>query len=122
MEKENLFKWKHYHPDLILLTVRWLQYKLSLRDLTEMMEEHRLSTAHTTLMRWIHRYDPELDERIRSMLGLKSFHTTKSILSGIEAIHIILKKDNLFYRTSLSKIKRSAFTKCLDLHKYKLHQ
>ncbi|MGE8082062.1 IS6 family transposase, partial [Peribacillus loiseleuriae] len=23
MEKENLFKWKHYQPDIILLTVRW---------------------------------------------------------------------------------------------------
>ncbi|MEH7216631.1 IS6 family transposase, partial [Bacillus toyonensis] len=23
MEKENLFKWKHYQPDIILLTIRW---------------------------------------------------------------------------------------------------
>ncbi|MDA2639199.1 IS6 family transposase, partial [Bacillus cereus] len=23
MEKENIFKWKHYQPDIILLTVRW---------------------------------------------------------------------------------------------------
>lgn len=23
MEKENLFKWKHYQQDIILLTVRW---------------------------------------------------------------------------------------------------
>ncbi|MFD6511455.1 IS6 family transposase, partial [Bacillus sp. NPDC060175] len=23
MEKQNLFKWKHYQPDIILLTVRW---------------------------------------------------------------------------------------------------
>ncbi|MED1625306.1 IS6 family transposase, partial [Bacillus pseudomycoides] len=23
MEKENLFKWKHYQKELILLTVRW---------------------------------------------------------------------------------------------------
>ncbi|MED4587471.1 IS6 family transposase, partial [Priestia flexa] len=22
MEKQNLFKWKHYQPDIILLTVR----------------------------------------------------------------------------------------------------
>lgn len=37
-------------------------------------------------------------------LGLKSFRTAKSILSGIEEMHII-KKDNLLYGTSLSKIK-----------------
>ncbi|NSW39634.1 IS6 family transposase, partial [Bacillus sp. Xin1] len=23
MKKENLFKWKRYQPDIILLTVRW---------------------------------------------------------------------------------------------------
>ncbi|MGN7197570.1 IS6 family transposase, partial [Bacillus mycoides] len=23
MEKRNLFKWKHYHHDIILQTVRW---------------------------------------------------------------------------------------------------
>ncbi len=29
MEKQNLFKWKHYQPDIILLTVRWyLRYTL----------------------------------------------------------------------------------------------
>ncbi|WP_116733407.1 recombinase family protein [Bacillus proteolyticus] len=39
MEKENLFKWKHYQPELILLTVRWyLRYNLSFRNLVEMME------------------------------------------------------------------------------------
>ncbi|MGX5576395.1 IS6 family transposase, partial [Bacillus toyonensis] len=23
MKRENVFKWKHYQPDIILLTVRW---------------------------------------------------------------------------------------------------
>nr|CBW44213.1 IS240 transposase [Bacillus cereus VPC1401] len=40
MKKENLFKWKHYQPDLILLTVRWyLRYNLSFLDLVEMMKK-----------------------------------------------------------------------------------
>jgi transposase-like protein len=44
MEKQNLFKWKHYQPDIILLTVRWhLLYNLSFRDLVDMMEERGLS-------------------------------------------------------------------------------
>ncbi|MCY8282426.1 IS6 family transposase, partial [Bacillus inaquosorum] len=30
-------------------------------------------------------------QRVRSVLGLKSFHTTKSIPSGIEAMYIIKK-------------------------------
>ncbi|MGH0945109.1 IS6 family transposase, partial [Bacillus mycoides] len=69
MEKENLFKWKHYQPDIILLTIRWyLRYNLSFRDLVEMMEERGLSLAHTTIMRWVHQYGPELNERIRKHL------------------------------------------------------
>ena len=69
MEKKNLFKWKHYQPDIILLTVRWyLRYNLSFRDLVEIMEERGLSIAHTTIMRWVHQYGPELDERVRRHL------------------------------------------------------
>jgi transposase-like protein len=69
MEKENIFKWKHYQPDIIVLTVRWyLRYNLSLRDLVEMMEERELSLAHTTIMRWVHQYGSALNERIRKHL------------------------------------------------------
>ncbi|MBT2258907.1 IS6 family transposase [Priestia megaterium] len=69
MKKPAEFKWKHYQPDIILLTVRWyLRYNLSFRDLVEMMEERGLSIAHTTIMRWVHQYGPELDERVRRHL------------------------------------------------------
>ncbi|MFL0491786.1 IS6 family transposase [Bacillus sp. 179-I 2A5 NHS] len=69
MEEQNLFKWKHYQPDIILLTVRWyLRYNLSFRDLVEMMEERGLSLTHTTIMRWVHQYGPELDKRVRRHL------------------------------------------------------
>lgn len=69
METENVFKWKHYQPDIIVLTVRWyLRYNLSFRNLVEMMEERCLSLAHTTIMRWVHQYGPELDRRIRRHL------------------------------------------------------
>ena len=64
-----MFKWKHFQPDIILLTVRWyLRYNLSFRDLVEMMEERGLSITHTTIMRWVHQYAPELDKRIRRHL------------------------------------------------------
>lgn len=33
-----------------------------------MMEERGLSIAHTTIMRWVHQYGPELDERVRRHL------------------------------------------------------
>ena len=69
IEKQDLFKWKHYQPEIILLTVRWyLRYNLSFRNLVEMMEERGLSMAHTTIMRWVHQYGPELDKRVRRHL------------------------------------------------------
>jgi transposase, IS6 family len=50
VENQSLSKWKHYQPDIILLTVRWyLRYNLSFRDLVEMMEERGLSIAYTTI-------------------------------------------------------------------------
>src|SRR6478609_11624040 len=69
MEKQNLFKWKHYQPEIILLTVRWyLQYNLSFRNLVEMMEERGLSIAHTIIMRWVHQYGHQLEEKVRHHL------------------------------------------------------
>ncbi|MEH7217273.1 IS6 family transposase, partial [Bacillus toyonensis] len=54
---------------MILLAVRWyLRYSLSYRDLVEMMEERGLTLAHTTIMRWVHRYGADLDKRIRRYL------------------------------------------------------
>jgi IS6 family transposase len=34
----------------------------------EMMEERGLSLSHTTIMRWVHQYEFELNERIRKHL------------------------------------------------------
>jgi IS6 family transposase len=62
----NLFKWKHFNAEIILLTVRWyLQYRLSYRDLVEMMSERGISISHTTIMRWVHQYAPEIANRVR---------------------------------------------------------
>ena len=47
-----------------MVCVRWyLRYKLSFRDLVEMMAERGLSLAHTTIMRWIRRFAPEFEKR-----------------------------------------------------------
>ena len=75
VEGQNLFKWKHYQPDIILLTVRWyLQYHLSFHNLVEVMEERGVSMAHTTIMRWIHQYSPELDKRSGVISGKRMPH------------------------------------------------
>lgn len=62
--KSNLFKGRHFEQEIIVLCVRWyLRYKLSYRDLVEMMAERGLSVAHTTILRWVQRYTPEFDKR-----------------------------------------------------------
>jgi hypothetical protein len=33
-----------------------------------MMEERGLFIVHTTIMRWVHQYGPELDERVRGII------------------------------------------------------
>jgi IS6 family transposase len=66
---DNPFKWRHFQPEIILLTVRWyLRYSLSYRDLEEMMTERGLSLNHTTIYRWVQRYAPEIDKRSRPYL------------------------------------------------------
>jgi transposase-like protein len=40
-----------------------LRFKLSFRDLVEMMAECGLSMAHTTIMRWVRHYVPEFERR-----------------------------------------------------------
>jgi transposase-like protein len=61
---EALFAGRHFDCEIIILCVRWyLRYKLSLRDLVEMMAERGLHLAHTTIMRWIERYVPEFEKR-----------------------------------------------------------
>jgi transposase, IS6 family len=65
----NSFKWKHYAGEIILLNVRWyLKYALSYRNLKEMMAEREIQVDHSTVMRWVHRYLPEIEKKIRKHL------------------------------------------------------
>lgn len=61
---DDLFKGRHFDGEIIVLCVRWyLRFKLSFRDLVEMMAERGIYLAHTTVMRWIQRYAPEFEKR-----------------------------------------------------------
>jgi len=61
----NSFKWKHYAGEIILLNVRWyIKYSLSYRNLKEMMAERGIEVDHTTVMRWVHQYSPEIEKKV----------------------------------------------------------
>ncbi len=65
----NSFKWKHFVGEIILLNVRWyLKYPLSYRNLKEMMAERGIIVNHTTIMRWVHQYSPEIEKKVRRHL------------------------------------------------------
>ena len=58
---DELFEGRRFAREIIVLSVRWyLRFKLSFRDLVEMMAERGLST---TVMRWVHHYAPEFVRR-----------------------------------------------------------
>ena len=61
-----LFRGRHFEDVIIVLCVRWyLRYSLTYRDLEEIMAERNLSVDHVTIWRWVQRYAPVLNHRIR---------------------------------------------------------
>jgi len=117
---EALFDGRHFDREIIILCVRWyLRYKLSLRDLVEMMAERGLSLVHTTIMRWVKRFTPEFVKRwnrfgiptgrswrvdetylknrgkwvylYRAVDPAERFRSAATTISGIELMHRIRK-------------------------------
>ena len=61
---QELFKGRHFDREIIVLCVRWyLTFKLSSRDLVQMMAERGILLAHTTILRWVQRYVPDFEKR-----------------------------------------------------------
>ena len=62
--ERDLFKGRHFERGIIILCVRWyLSYKLSSRDLVEMMSGRGVSQARMTILRWVQRYVPLFEKR-----------------------------------------------------------
>ncbi len=66
----GLFKWRQFEPEMILLAVGWyLRFSLSYRDVEELLAERGLRADHVTVWRWVQRYAPEVNRRLRSRLN-----------------------------------------------------
>src|SRR5215216_3576480 len=62
----SLFRGRHFDWAIIILCIRWyITYKLSYRDLAEMMAERGVDISHTTILSWVQRYVPEFAKRRR---------------------------------------------------------
>src|SRR5271157_853620 len=65
----GLFKWRQFEPEVILLAVGWyLRFSLSYRDVEELLADRGLLVDHVTVWRWVQRYAPEMERRLRSRL------------------------------------------------------
>jgi transposase, IS6 family len=65
----GLFKWRQFEPEMILLAVGWyLRFSLSYRDVEELLAERGLLVDHVTVWRWVQRYAPEIQRRLRPRL------------------------------------------------------
>src|ERR1700726_2568951 len=61
---QDLFKGRHFDQEIIILCVRWyITFKLSFRDLVQMMAERGITLSHTTILRWVQQYVPEFEKR-----------------------------------------------------------
>ena len=60
------FKWRHFEGAVILWAVRWYcKYRISYRNLEEMLEERGVDVDHSTIYRWVQRYALEMERRLR---------------------------------------------------------
>ena len=64
----SVFKRRRFPAEVILLCVRWY-CRYGYRDLEEMMDERGVSVDDVTLYRWVQRYAPELEKRVRWYQG-----------------------------------------------------
>ncbi len=61
----NDFKWRHYQGAIILGCVKWYcKYRISYRDLKEMMIERGVEVDHIILYRWVQHYAPLILKRL----------------------------------------------------------
>jgi len=60
------FKGRHFAGEIVLWAVRWYcRYGVSYRDLEQMMAERGVSVDHSTIYRWVQKYAPEIERRLR---------------------------------------------------------
>src|SRR4051794_41636202 len=69
MTDARAFRGFRFPAEVILWAVRWyLQFPVSYRDLERMLADRGVAVDHTTMYRWVQRFAPELEKRMRRHL------------------------------------------------------
>jgi len=62
--RDPIYRKRAFDADIIEHCVRcYITYRLSYRDLVEIMAERGVRVAHSTILRWVTRYVPEFEKR-----------------------------------------------------------
>ena len=62
-EKPEIFKGRHFNHLLIIQAVRWyVTYKLSYRDVCDLMAERGVTVVHTTVLRLVQCFVPVFEK------------------------------------------------------------
>ena len=86
-----VFKRRRFPAGIILICVRWYcKYGISYRDLAEMMQERGVAVDHTTIFRWVQRYAPEIEKRVRRCQGYRS--ASCRVEAKVEAAVLIVER------------------------------
>ncbi|MBK4401586.1 IS6 family transposase, partial [Enterobacter hormaechei] len=51
--------------EVICTNLDYAQYGISYRELQEMLAERGVNVDHSTIYRWVQRYAPEMEKRLR---------------------------------------------------------
>ena len=97
----GLFKWRQFEPEVILLAVGWyLRFSLSYRDVEELLAERGLHADHVTVWRWVQRYAPEMERRLRSKLKPTndSWRVDSDLHSGQGQVDLFIPCSGLHWR------------------------
>ena len=90
-----MFKRRRFPVEIILLCVRWhCKYGISYRDLGEMTQERGISIDPSTLFRWVQRYAPELEKRVRAYPshGSTSWQVDETYIQGRRQMEVSIPR------------------------------
>jgi transposase-like protein len=125
--RDPIYRHRRFQSEAIELCVRWyLTYRLSYRDLVEMMAERGVAVSHSTILRWVQRYVPEFEKRWgryarRVHSSWRMDETAVSVRGGAHYLYRAVDKhgktvDSLLCTDRSESAARAFFSKALETH------
>jgi transposase-like protein len=126
--RDSIYRRRRFPSETIELCVRWyLTYRLSYRDLVEMMAERGVTLSHSTILRWVQQYVPEFEKRWgryarRVHSSWRMDETAVPVRGGAYYLYRAVDKygktvDSLLCADRGESSARAFFTKALKTHK-----